>query len=57
MIDAKALVAAHEANKAALQEGAQGESADPAPRQFPLAGKSEVRPLADPSRQNPASKE
>jgi len=50
MINAAELLAAH--------AGAEGAAADvgtqpilaPAPRQFPLAGQAEVRPLADPTR-------
>lgn len=59
MIDAAALVAAH-ATHQAEQEAAEAEKrrADEAAnaRQFPLAGQSHARPLADPARRTGATK-
>jgi hypothetical protein len=56
MINAAELLAAHA--QLDRSTGANGDSSAntvPAPRQFPLAGQAEVRPLADPSRTGAAA--
>jgi hypothetical protein len=55
MIDAARLVAAHE--QALRRAEVEAAANEPPARQFPLAGQSQLRPLADPARQTPESKE
>lgn len=51
MINAAELLAAHaQLDRSAGAAGDSTVHTAPAPRQFPLAGQAEVRPLADPSR-------
>lgn len=53
MIDAVKLLAAHAlASQPAGTVDAEGRINEPAPRQFPLAGRGQLRPLADPARKN-----
>lgn len=55
MIDAAKLLAAHslasQSGPAAAAD-VERQANEPAPRQFPLAGRGQLRPLADPARKN-----
>jgi hypothetical protein len=50
MIDAARLVAAHE--QALRRAEVEAAANEPPPRQFPLAGRGQLRPLTDPARKN-----